>query len=97
METPLYKVLFSGDLEEGHTPEVVKRRCAELFKKQPAQIESLFAGKPVTIKSGLTRQQAENFVRALRDIGARAFNSSYINCFFCGNNFWNFIANILLN
>ncbi len=72
MENPLYKVLFSGDLEEGYTPDVVKRRCAALFKKQPAQIEPLFAGQPVTIKSGLTREQAENYVRALRDIGAKA-------------------------
>ena len=72
MDTPLYKVIFSGDLEEGHAPDVVKRQCAALFKKPVAQIEPLFAGLPVTIKSGLTRQQAEKYVRALRDIGAKA-------------------------
>lgn len=72
MDTPLYKVIFSGDLEEGHAPDAVKRQCAVLFKKPPAQIEPLFAGSPVTIKSGLTRQQAERYVRALRDIGAKA-------------------------
>jgi Zn-dependent protease with chaperone function len=72
MDTPLYKVIFSGDLEEGCAPDVVKRQCAVLFKQPPAQIEPLFAGSPVTIKSGLTRQQAEKYVRALRDIGAKA-------------------------
>ena len=72
MESPLYKVVFSGDLEEGYAPDVVKRQCAVLFKKPPAQIEPLFAGRSVTIKSGLTRQQAENYVRALRHIGAKA-------------------------
>ena len=72
MDTPLYKVIFSGDLEAGHAPDVVKRQCAALFKKPAAQIEPLFAGSPVTLKSGLTRQQAEKYVRALRDIGAKA-------------------------
>ncbi len=72
MDTPFYKVIFSGDLEEGYAPDVVKRQCAALFKKPVAQIEPLFAGSPVTIKSGLTRQQAEKYVRALRDIGAKA-------------------------
>ncbi len=71
MESPLYKVVFSGDLEEGYTLEVVKHQCAALFKKPPAQIESLFAGKSVTIKSGLSREQAENYVRALSRIGVR--------------------------
>ena len=72
MQSPLYKVVFSGDLEEGYTLEVVKHQCAALFKKPPAQIESLFAGKSVTIKSGLSQEQAKNYVRALSHIGARA-------------------------
>ncbi len=61
LEEQKYRVLFDGKIQEHCTLETVKQNIASLFKMESQGVESLFSGKPVTLKSDLTFEGAEKF------------------------------------
>ena len=65
-----YDIFFSGKLMDGHSEAGVKERIGRLLKLNPAQLEHLFSGRPVRIKSGVDEETATRYRIAFRDAGA---------------------------
>ena len=66
-----YKVIFSGNIIEGNTISEVAQRFAQAFKlNDQTSIEQLFSGKVMTLKRGLTHEQAQRYSRILQKLGA---------------------------
>lgn len=67
-----YKVTFNAQIIDGKTMDEVKQNLSKLFKSSAEIIEKLFSGKIITIKKGLTEQQAKNYQQAMLKAGATA-------------------------
>jgi uncharacterized membrane protein YhaH (DUF805 family) len=67
-----FKIVFEGSLRNGVELQTAKLNLAQLFKSDVAAIERLFSGRPVTVKRGLTRDDAERYLKALNDAGVDA-------------------------
>ena len=65
-----YKVVFSGEVEAAHDVETVKTNIAALYKVPVERCESMFSGRPVTIKDNLDAQAAQKYKRAFERTGA---------------------------
>ncbi|MFT0213111.1 DUF805 domain-containing protein [Pseudomonas sp. F1_0610] len=63
------KVIFKGELLPLITKEQALESLSRLFKQPREVVEKLFAGSPVTLKSGLTSAQADNYIETLLHIG----------------------------
>ncbi|BBM02109.1 hypothetical protein [Microbulbifer sp. GL-2] len=72
MSEPTYSLIFRGDLIAGFTAGDVKANLARLFKSSPQAVEKLFSGRPLILRKGLGRAQAEQFQATLAKIGAQA-------------------------
>ena len=68
MSDELFKVCFNGRLVDGQAEDQLRSNLLEAGFR-PAQIETLLAGKPATIKRGLDREQAQAYQRRLRTAG----------------------------
>jgi hypothetical protein len=66
------QVVFFGELQPGQQAPVVQQKVAALFKASQAQIATFFSGQRVIVKTGLSRQKAEQYVAALAKAGAIA-------------------------
>lgn len=64
-----YQIIVKGQLVDGFELETVKRNVAKLFKTEPARIEPLFSGQPVTVKKDLDEAGARKYMLALRQAG----------------------------
>lgn len=69
---PTYSVIFRGDLQPGYTTADVKAHFARLFKAGPDTVEKLFCGRPLAIKKGLNRAQADQLQATLAKYGAQS-------------------------
>jgi uncharacterized membrane protein YhaH (DUF805 family) len=70
MDEARYKILFNG-MVVMETPEaVVKANMARLFKCDLARVEPLFNGQTAVLKRNLTEQEANRYMRVLREAGA---------------------------
>ncbi|WP_268798257.1 DUF805 domain-containing protein [Pseudomonas huanghezhanensis] len=67
-----FKIVFEGELREGVEPQTAKLNLAQLFKSDVAAIDRLFYGRPVTVKRGLTHEEAERYLGALNGAGVQA-------------------------
>jgi len=67
-----FKIVFEGALRNGVELQTAKLNLAQLFKTDVAAIERLFGGRPVTVKRGLTHDDAERYLKALNDAGVDA-------------------------
>lgn len=67
-----FKIVFEGQLRDGVELQTAKLNLAQLFKSDVASIERLFSGRPVTLKRGLTHDDAERYLKALNDAGVDA-------------------------
>ena len=68
---PTYKVVFSGSTLSGNNVDDVAMRFADAFKlKDKRSLEKLFSGKIITLKSGLSHEQAQRYGRILNKLGA---------------------------
>lgn len=67
-----FKIVFEGSLRNGVELQTAKLNLAQLFKSDVAAIERLFSGRPVTVKRGLTHDDAERYLKALNDAGVDA-------------------------
>lgn len=72
MSEPTYSVIFRGDLQPGYTVDDVKANFARLFKAGPETVEKLFSGRPLAIKKGLGKAQAEQLQATLVKLGAQS-------------------------
>jgi len=72
MTAERYDVIFIGTLQPGADPAQVRENLARLFKTEPARIEHLFSGQPVTIKKGVDAATGRQYVAALAKAGAVA-------------------------
>ncbi|WGL18012.1 hypothetical protein PVT68_06855 [Microbulbifer bruguierae] len=72
MSDVTYSVIFRGDLEPGYTTADVKANFARLFKAGPETLEKLFSGRPLALKKGLGKAQAEQLQATLAKFGAQS-------------------------
>ncbi|HEC16507.1 MAG TPA: hypothetical protein ENI99_08070 [Sedimenticola sp.] len=70
MSTERYDIFFSGQIMEGEDEAGVRKKIGAMFKASPEQLERLFSGKPVKIKSGVDLDKAVKYRVAFRDAGA---------------------------
>lgn len=66
-----YEIHFQGELMPGFSRVAVAERLRHRMKLDDAQLEKLFSGKAVRIKSGLERDAAARLAARFRDLGAR--------------------------
>jgi hypothetical protein len=71
MTQATYSLIFRGDLIAGFTAGDVKANLARLFKSSPQAVEKLFSGRPLVLRKGLSRAQAEQFQATLAKVGAQ--------------------------
>ncbi|WP_110951633.1 DUF805 domain-containing protein [Pseudomonas bohemica] len=67
-----FKIVFEGQLRTGVDLETARLNLAQLFKSDVSGIDRLFTGKPMTVKRGLTRDDAQRYLKALNDAGVEA-------------------------
>jgi uncharacterized membrane protein YhaH (DUF805 family) len=67
-----FKIVFEGQLRTGVDLETARLNLAQLFKSDVSSIHRLFTGKPMTVKRGLTRDDAQRYLKALNDAGVEA-------------------------
>ena len=65
-----YSVVVTGGIVDGFELAQVKANVAKMFKLSDAQIEKMFAGKPVAIRRGVEKEQALKLRAALTKAGA---------------------------
>ena len=66
-----YKVVFWGDLQKGHDVLTVKTNIASMFKVSGVVADKLFRGKPVLVRTDLSRDAAQSFKMNFEKTGAR--------------------------
>ncbi len=67
----LFEAVFCGEVAADADPERVRRELEDLGVLSAAQSNEAFAGRPVVLREGLTREQADKFARALESAHAR--------------------------
>jgi hypothetical protein len=70
MSAELYELVFYGELVQGASLEKTKQQLAQLFKANDAQVEKMFSGQRVVLKSKLDAATAEKYLTALEARGA---------------------------
>ncbi|MDR1888720.1 MAG: DUF805 domain-containing protein [Zoogloeaceae bacterium] len=70
MDEVRYKIVFNGLVMMETPEETVKANMARLFKCDLARIEPLFSGEHAVLKRNLPEQEADRYVRILREAGA---------------------------
>jgi hypothetical protein len=65
-----YDIVFSGQIIDGGDAAQVRSKICDLFKANDSQLETLFSGKPVIIKSGVDDETATKYRVAFRKAGA---------------------------
>jgi hypothetical protein len=70
MPQQTYDVIFSGQLMEGANQEEAKHQINSIFNTSADQLNKLFSGNPVTIKSGVDEETAAKYRVAFRKAGA---------------------------
>jgi uncharacterized membrane protein YhaH (DUF805 family) len=67
-----FKIVFEGQLRPGVDLETARLNLARLFKSDVQAIDRLFTGKPMTVKRGLNRDDAQRYLQILNDAGVQA-------------------------
>jgi len=70
-ERELFKVVFRGELVASMTREEVAKNLQERLNFSAAACQRFFAGTPLVLKSGIDRETAERYSKALWQTGAR--------------------------
>ena len=67
----MHRIVFTGEVQAGHDRDKVKARLASLFRiTDPARVERLFNGTPITLKKGLDADTARKYQAAIIKAGA---------------------------
>ncbi|QID19425.1 hypothetical protein G3580_18465 [Nitrogeniibacter mangrovi] len=64
-----YAIIFKGELRDGFVRDAVMAAFRERANLTAAQVEQVFSGAKVTLKKGLTRDEAKRFARDMRALG----------------------------
>ena len=67
-----FKVVFEGQLQAGVDLQTARLNLAQLFKSDVSSVDRLFTGKLMTLKRGLTHDDAQRYLQALREAGVEA-------------------------
>ncbi|MFC1601941.1 hypothetical protein ACFL3U_00045 [Pseudomonadota bacterium] len=70
MSTEKFDILFSGQIMEGQDEAEVRTKVGHIFKANEKQLERLFSGQAVKIKSGVDLDSAVKYRVAFRNAGA---------------------------
>ncbi|MCG8609885.1 MAG: hypothetical protein MI864_05045 [Pseudomonadales bacterium] len=70
MDQQIFEIAFEGEIIPGVTLDLVKQNMTKLFKASPAQIEKMFSGKRVVLKSKLDKPTALKYQALLKKNGA---------------------------
>ena len=66
-----YRLVYSGEVQDGQHPAVVKKRLAAVLKLDDERMEVLFSGKSVVVKKATDAQTASRYQQAFQKVGAR--------------------------
>ncbi|MGB1221819.1 MAG: hypothetical protein ACPG43_09785, partial [Alcanivoracaceae bacterium] len=67
----MHRIIFTGQVQDGHDREQVKQRFSQLFRiNDPARLEKLFSGQPITLKKDLDGDSARKYQAAIIKAGA---------------------------
>jgi len=66
-----YKIVFWGELQKGRDVLTVKTNIASMFNVSGVVADKLFQGKPVLVRTDLSREAAQSFKRNFEKTGAR--------------------------
>lgn len=67
-----FKIVFEGQLRPGVDLETARLNLAQLFNSDVSGIERLFTGTAITVKRGLSRDDAQRYLKTLNDAGVEA-------------------------
>lgn len=70
MAAERFSIVFNGQVANDFAPEQVRQSMARQFHLKEEQLETLFSGRPVVLKRGLSRAQAIKFRSLLAKVGA---------------------------
>ena len=70
MQSQSYDVFFSGQIMEGRESGDVRQQIGRLFKASEEQLQHMFSGKQIRIKSGVDQDTAIKYRVAFRNAGA---------------------------
>ncbi len=76
MTDPRFKIVFTGELMPAAALDAVKDNLARLFKSDRDKIDALFTGTPVALKRDLTEAEADKYVTALQNAGAKVYKEA---------------------
>jgi len=68
-----FRLVFAGDVLEGHRVEEVQRKMADLLHLTRARQDSMFSGKRTVLKKGMAFDDATRYVAKFERIGAKVF------------------------
>jgi uncharacterized protein (TIGR00266 family) len=71
MNTPLYEVVITGELEEGSSLETVVPALANLFKVSHERAAQILQTAPKAIKSGLDEMAAKKYQEIIQKLGVK--------------------------
>ncbi|PCK02592.1 MAG: hypothetical protein COA42_21930 [Alteromonadaceae bacterium] len=71
MSSEKYDLVFNGEAVKGVSIDTAKQNLAKLFKLNAVKVETLFTGKPVTLKRNLDLDTANKYRVAIKKAGAR--------------------------
>lgn len=67
-----FKIVFEGLLRPGVDLQTARLNLAQLFKSDVSSVDPLFTGKAITVKRGLTRDDAQRYLKVLNEAGVEA-------------------------
>jgi len=70
MPTQTYDIFFSGQIMDGKDPVETRLRVGTLFKVNHDQLERMFSGTSIRIKSNVDEETASQYRAAFRNAGA---------------------------
>lgn len=65
------RLVFAGELLEGHSLDQVKRLFGEMFKLEGERLAAVFSGKRTVLKREIGREDGERYVARLNKLGMR--------------------------
>jgi len=66
-----YRLVFRGEILEGHHKALVKRRLKELIQADESRMEKLFSGSSVVIRQDVDRKTAARYQAQFKQAGGR--------------------------
>lgn len=66
-----FRLVFSGDVLDGHRIEDVQRKMADMMRLPQARQASMFSGKRTVLKRGMTLEAATRYVVKFERLGAK--------------------------